>query len=388
MKKKILFLHASADLYGSDYVLLNLIKSLDKEKFSPFVLIPYKGKLCSEFEANRIDYQICELPVLRRNVFSFIGIINFIILNIKAFFLLSRMIKKEGFEIIHTNTSAIWIGGITARVFKKKHIWQVMELVEKPKIVSYMMRKIVGLFSTKVYTISEAVKTFYIKKNINRKEKFEVLYHGVDLKIYDPFNNQGKEIRKKMNISEETILIGMAGRINSWKGHDVFVKSIPLVLSQKNSKDSVYFVLLGDSFKGQEQYESELTDLIATLGIGSSLKVLGFQNDLQDWIAAMDIFILPSKLPEPNATVTIAAMAMKKPVIATKIGGTVETVIDNETGLLIPPNDEVELANKITYLMIDKEKINVLGENGYQRVIKSFSLQNYCNVITKEYLKS
>ena len=387
-KKKILYLHASADLYGSDYVLLSLVKDLNKDYFYPLIILPYQGKLCNELDKYDIDYRILDIPVLRRKIFTIKGIIGFIYSNIKFFVSISNIIKNKKIDIIHTNTSAIWMGGFAAWFYRKKHIWQVMELVEEPKVVSHLIRKIVGIFSTKVFTISLAVKIFFVKKNKKREGKFEVLYHGVDLDVYNPQENNGKKIRERLNLAPNCILIGMAGRINSWKGHDIFAKSIPLVIKNINPKEKIHFVMLGDSFNGQEHFEGELQELIASLKIGKELTFLGFQDNFQDWVAATDIYVLPSKLPEPNATVTIAAMTMKKPLIATSIGGTIETVIDEQTGLLIPPNDESALAEKLIYLINNKHKIKEYGENGHQRALELFSIKNYCKIITDEYLKN
>lgn len=386
--KKILYLHASADLYGSDYVLLNLIRGLDKSKFQTLVLLPYRGKLCDEFDKNNIEYLVCDIPVVRRSMFSPLGLMKFSVQNLKFYKLISTIIKREKIDIIHTNTSAVWMGGFAASMHKKKHVWQVMELVEKPKVVSKAIRKIVGKFSSKVFTISSAVRDFFLLVNKGMEDKFEVLYHGVDLDVYNPEKNNANGIREKLGISADTVIVGMAGRINGWKGHDVFVKSIPLVMTKKEPNTIVKFLMLGDTFTGQEHFEHELKELISSLSISEELVYLGFQNDFQDWLAAMDVFVLPSTLPEPNATVTIAAMAMKKPLIATSIGGTVETVIDDVTGCLIPPNDEQSLADKILYLLANKPKINELGNNGYNRAKQYFSMENYGKVISNEYLKN
>ncbi len=386
-KKKILYFHASADLYGSDYVLLCLIKGLDKTKFDPIVILPYKGRLCEEFDKHSINYRIYDIPVLRRSVLTFRGIIVYILLNISFFFAISRLIRKEKIDILHTNTSAIWMGGFISWIFRKKHIWQVMELVEEPKIVSYLICKIVGIFSTKVFTISVAVNDFFVKRNKRRIDKFEVLYHGVDLNVYNLNSNNGQKVRADLNITPDTILVGMAGRINSWKGHDIFIRSIPLVTNNLISGQRIHFFMLGDCFKGQEHFEIELKELITSLNVADNLTFLGFQDNFQDWVAASDIFVLPSKLPEPNATITIAAMTMKKPLIATQIGGTVEAVINEETGILIPPNDENALAEKIIYLVKNKNKIAEYGRKGELRARNIFSIQNYCDRIVSEYLK-
>ena len=382
--KKILYLHASAELYGSDYTLLNLLKALDRKKFYPEVILPFKGPLCGLLDEAGIDYFIHDLAVLRRNCFTVPGLALFGLRFLVSFIFLVFFIHRHGIEIVHTNTSAVWVGGIAAKLLRRKHIWQVMELVEKPRIVFYAMSRITGIFSDRVFTISDAVRKHFLVFNKGMEDKFETLYHGVDLKEYDWRNNNREKIRNQIGIDKNTFVVGMAGRINQWKGQDVFVDCIPEVLGMTDK--NIHFLILGGCFKGQEHYEKELVNRINRLSVQSHVTVPGFQKNFADWLSAMDVFVLPSKLPEPNATVTLAAMAMKLPVIGTNIGGTRETVLDNETGFLIEPSKPFVLAEKILSLIIMDRKLRVMmGEQGYLRVKKKFSLANYCQTVIRAY---
>ena len=102
---------------------------------------------------------------------------------------------------------------------------------------------------------------------------------------------------------------------------------------------------------------------------------------------AADIFVLPSKRPEPNATVLIAAMTMGLPCIGTNIGGTVETIDQGKTGLLVPPDNPEALAEAIACLASDTSLRDSMGRQGRIRSRELFSIDNYCRTVTAAYDK-
>jgi len=383
--KNILYLHASAELYGSDYVLLTLLKNLDREQFCPWVILPFDGPLGEELSKLSIKLTIYDIPVLRRQLLSPRGLVNYSVQFIKSIFFLSQIIRHNNIDIVHTNTSAVLVGGVVARFLGRKHIWQVMELIEKPYPVSFLISWMVGKFSDQVFTISEAVRKHFLKHNQKRKGKFQTLYHGVDLNEYQYCRQARNHIRQKIGIDEETFVIGMAGRINQWKGQDIFIAAVPEILKNTSNK-KIHFLILGSCFKGQEHFLTELKKTINQLAIRDHVTLVGFQKNFSDWLSAMDIFVLPSKLPEPNATVTLAAMAVKLPVIGTDTGGTGETIINGQTGFLIEPGNPTMLAKTIIKAInMDRWELQRMGEHGYRRVTEHFSIQHYCETIVHAY---
>jgi glycosyltransferase involved in cell wall biosynthesis len=384
--KKILFLHASAEMYGSDRVLLNLILSLDREKYSPFVIIPFNGPLEEEFKKHAIAYRILKLPVLRRDLFSPLGILQYIWRFILCSFQMTSIIFTEKITIIHTNTSAVLIGGFLSVLLGKKHVWQVMEIIEKPYLLRYVLTKIVGIFSTKVFCISDAVRDHFLALTpTKRRSKYETLYHGVDLSEYQFSKNSRDQIRNKLGLDEDTVVTGFIGRLNAWKGQDVFFDAAKKCLSLPG-RQKTHFIIIGSCFQGQEKYRISLEhQLSENTQLRSKISLFGFQNNIHEWLSALDIFVLPSKLPEPNATILLAAMAESLPVIGTNIGGTVETILDTQTGLLIPPENTDALCEKILYLASNKDIRMKMGINGLERVKNIFSLELYNKTIQSAY---
>ena len=384
--KAILFTNVGADLYGADYVLLSLVRSLDAHEYRSVVVLPYDGPLVAELERAGAHVRVRELPVLRRRVFRVFGLLKFGIQFIEALFYLLSLARKEKIDIIHTNTASIWPSSVAAWILRKPHVWQVMEIVEKPKVVAWAMGKVTGIFSTKVFCISNAVRDHFLKFNPGRGAKFETLYHGVDLVEYDPSRYDGSAMREKLGVPQAARVVLYAGRFSAWKGQDVFAKAIQIL--HKSGDDvglDLHFVILGSCFPGQESFEHELDAYLDTIGADGRIHRAGFQRNLPQWMAACDIFVLPSKRPEPNATALIGAMAMGLACVGTNKGGTVETILSEETGLLIPPDDPLALAAALRRIASDPRRMAEMGREGKKRAASVFSLSNYCRRVREAY---
>ena len=120
---KILFFNSGAELYGADYVLLQLVRHLDRSRFEPMVILPYDGPLAQELRALQVTCLLREIPVLRRASLSFFGIWRFAGQTLAALFFVLRLCRREEVGIIHTNTAAIWIGGLAAALPRRRHFW-------------------------------------------------------------------------------------------------------------------------------------------------------------------------------------------------------------------------------------------------------------------------
>jgi glycosyltransferase involved in cell wall biosynthesis len=384
MLKTILFINVGADMYGADYVLLCLVRSLDPAEFRSIILVPYAGPLVEELEQSGARVIVREFPVLRRSVFTPLGILRFAFQMAAGLLFTFRLARKEKVDIFHTNTASLWPPGIIARLLRRPHFWQVMELVEKPRLVSLVMSKLVGAFSTRVFCISDAVRRHFLSDNPGREAIFQTLYHGVDTSQYDPEKANGTLVRSSLGIPTESVVVLYAGRFSAWKGQEIFARAIPGILKQ--AECDIRFLMIGSCFHGQEHFADDLRDLLVSLKLEPGrVFVEGFQNNLPDWMAASDIFVLPSKRPEPNATVLIGAMSMGLPCIGTNIGGTAETIQDGATGILISPSDVAALQAAVLRLAKGSPLRRQMGAAGRARAMKVFSVENYCETIKRAY---
>ncbi len=385
-KTTVLFCNVGADLYGADYVLLCLVRSLDATRFRSIVIVPYDGPLVAELKAAGADVIVRAFPVLRRSVFSPLGVLRFAWQMTASLVFLLRLARKEDVAIFHTNTASIWSPGVAARLLRKPHIWQIMELVESPLVVRVAMSQMTGIFSNRVFCISNAVRRHFLKHNRGREDKFRTLYHGVDLREYDPENADGSSVRQQLGIPKDDLVVLYAGRFSPWKGQDVLAEAARILCGNGTAaKRRLHFIFIGSCFSGYERCLADLAEQLQSLPDPSRAYLTGFQRNLPSWMAASDIFVLPSRRPEPNATVLIAAMSMRLPCIGTNIGGTVETIVDGETGLLVPPDDPERLAAAISALATDDHKRHAMSAAGRARALSTFSMDKYCKTIASSY---
>ena len=378
VKINILFLHAGAELYGSDILLLNLVKSLDKDKFNPLVILPTDGPLAQELERVPCRVRTFELGVLRRKYYNPLGFISRAYYIFTAVIKLLFIINREKIDIVYSNTSAILAGALAARVCKKPHLWCVCEIIIEPKIVWKALSFIISRYSTQVIAVSTAVKNHLCQGYKNNESIVKVIPHGIDISKFSSANDE--KIRKEFKISDHSLLIGMIGRVNPWKGQGYFLEVAKEIL--KDYKDAK-FMLVGDAFEGQEYLMDQLIEKVKELEIEESVIFCKYREDEPDILAAYDIFVLPSILPDPSPHVVLDAMAASKPIVANAHGGVTEMVEDGDTGLLVPPNNPAAMSEAILKLIKDKRLRSSMGKRGRKRLEEKFSQQRFVREIEK-----
>lgn len=378
----ILVLHAGAELYGADKVLLDLLSNIDKKKFNPFVILPCYGPLVEELKKNNIKVQVVEYPILRRKYFNIKGIVKYFYDYIKYSKVLMKFAKENNIDLIHTNTAAV-LQGVILKVFLKiPQIWHIHEIIVKPKLLNKILSFIIAKFSNDVITVSNAVSkhlndTGFFKKNIN------VIYNGVDNNKFNRLNDT-EYLRKEFNIPNNSKVVGMIGRVNSWKGQEDFIKAMDIVMD--NNSD-IYSLLVGGVFEGEEWRINNLKLEIDKLRNKDRVIFSDYRNDTKNIHNLFDLFVLPSTNPDPLPTVVLESMATGKPIVGYKHGGICEMVVEGYNGYLAEVKNINDLANNIEKIINDKNKIKEFGENSEKRQKEEFSLNSYVQKFQLMYSK-
>jgi glycosyltransferase involved in cell wall biosynthesis len=200
------------------------------------------------------------------------------------------------------------------------------------------------------------------------EELITVVPLGRDTRLFDPKSYDRSEARKKYGFAQRGPIVGTAGRLDPQKGQEEFLRSIPLVLKHQRR---ARFVIAGDETRGEEGYRKQLLELSERLGVSDHVRFLPFVENVPEFMAAIDLFVLPS-YSETYGLVLIEAMAMGKPVVATNAGGVPEIVDDGRTGLLIPPRDEGALADAIVRVLKDDSLRRDLSEQARRDALERF----------------
>lgn len=360
--KNILFIHSSAEFYGSDKSLYNLVKGLSKEDGKITVMLPCNGILVDKIKSidEKIDVIVYDFAVLRRKNLNIKGIFKYFIDFVKSILKISKVIKENDIEIVYTNTSVILPGAITAKILGKKSVWHVREVLKDESKIVKILKKVIKSFSNIIITNSIATKNSLGYSNYSN---VKVVYNAVnEIKISDKKNT-------------DVIRVGMAGRINRWKGQKLFVDLAEHML--KNEKTNLEFLIAGDAYKGEEYLEEELKKYIENKSIDNNVKMLGRIDDISKFYELIDVFILPSIEPEPFGLVVIEAMSCGIPVIATNHGGPCEIINSGYDGYLADYNNCIEMAGILTELIHNDESRRKIGENAKITYKERFSVDKY-----------
>lgn len=373
--KTILYLHAGAEMYGADKILLELVSGLDKSKFRPIVILPTDGILREKLEEANISVYVISYPILRRKYFNPKGIIDYVSnYRSKSDDIVSFLHKNNiQVDLIHVNTLAVLEG---IRLKKKLNVplyWHIHEIITHPKMINNFLCWCVNRYANKAIVVSGPVKQHLINSGVNIK-KIEVIHNGIDSSIFSP-TVESDYLYKEWNIPKNAIKVGMIGRINNWKGQEDFLDALAPLL---NKFDNLYLFIVGSAFEGQEWRVDNLKEKKNALPHSNRIIFSEFRKDNYAVEHFFDILILPSTSPDPLPTVVLETMGCGRAVIGYAHGGITEMVKDKYNGSLVYPLDKKALRKAVEDCIINKKYVE-WGKNSRQRLLQNFSLASFIN---------
>ena len=367
-ERKVLVIYGSSDLYGASKNLIRSLEGFKRMGWKSISVLPHDGPLMELMKKSGFEVILMEHGVLRRQNLTPTGLLTLFGQIFSSFFKLSALIKKEKINLIYTNSNANSIGGLLKLSKGIPHIWHIHEIIERPKWFKLLLETYIKLTEDRVICVSKAVINNF---SGIKPEKLKLLYNGIDTQ---PYAKANYNLKSEIGIPENRLLIGMVARVNLWKGQFYFLEIAALL---KKKFPNLHFVMAGDAFPGYEYLYDAIHSLTQKLGLEDSVTNLGFRPDIPEILSGMDIFVLPSILPDPLPTTVLEGMAAGKPVIATRQGGATEMVIAGETGFLIPWDNPEEAVLVFEKLIESAELREKLGKAGQQRVNDYFNEEKY-----------
>lgn len=381
MKTNILYVNHVSDIGGAEVSLLLLLKNLNRALYQPVVVCPLKGSLARELGKISVTFEEIDFHQVKRtlNPVSLLIAIFFFFRHMTRIF---QIVHSQNIKLVHANSlkSAI-ISGLSARLANVPLVWHVRDFLPVGFFRQLLIR-LAYLLAAKVIVNSKAVRGIFRFVQKDSNEKVKIIYNCIDPDLYNP-NVDGNGLRRELNIGMNIALIGFIGRLHPEKGIEYLIRAVSKVVK---IVPEVRFLIVGDAALGKEEYQKRMRDLSVELGLADTILFLGYRKEVAKIIAALDILVLPS-LREPFGLVSLEAMAMKKPVVATHTGGSPEVIIDGNTGLLVPPRNSGALFSAIIKLLKDKELAKRMGAAGRERVMSSFSPEFTLSHIQETYNK-
>ncbi len=364
----VLFVDSVSDIGGAEISMILFLKYLNRDLFNPIVIIPDKGPLYNKIEELGIEVITMNLTKIT---------MPFPLGYIKTVWNLTRFIKEREIALIACHMENCNQYSLPASKINR------IPIVVHTRNLIFDFRSFWRTFlhfPDVLIANSKATADSYIPF-IRKHQKVKVVYNGIDLEEYSPSTNCN-QIRKKYVINNEKFLIGVIARISRPKRQDVFIKAMAEVV--KICPDIFAFIVGETKIDQSENYLEELHQMVKKFGLTDKVIFTGFVSEMKELYASLDLLVLPSQA-EPFGRVLIEAMAMEKPVVATRAGGAAEIVENGVTGLLVPPDDIDSLAQAIIRMLENKEDRIRMGKAGRKRVENMFSIEKNIEETQKIY---
>ncbi|HOX27705.1 MAG TPA: glycosyltransferase family 4 protein, partial [bacterium] len=376
---KVLHIITRLDRGGSAMVMDDIVTGIDKNKFETHLLCgSFNG--FSDKEADALKNSCASFriePSLKRDPgFS----------DVKALFKLYGIIRKGGFDIVHTHTSkAGFIGRIAARAARVPvvihsthgHVFYGYFGSLKTKLF-ILLEKIGAHFCDAVLCLTELEIRDHLKLGIGRRRLFEVVHSGVDIKKFASPASPPSEVRAGLGIKPDATVIGTVARLDPVKGVKHLIDAFGIISSSRN--DTI-LMIVGD---GEER--DALEALAADKGLSHRVLFLGFREDVPDLLHSMDIYVQPS-LNEGYGKSIVEAMSAGLPIVASDVGGIPFLISNGTNGLLVPAGNSSALSDALEKIIFSEDMRKNISRNARESVSDIFSVENMIKKIEETYTR-
>jgi glycosyltransferase involved in cell wall biosynthesis len=348
---RVMFIITSMHVGGAETLLLNLLRRIDRSRFSP--------ELCCLKELGELGQQLQrEIPVhdkLLRNKF-----------DIRVLWRLTKLLRKRQIDAVITvgaGDKMFW-GRLAARRAGMPVVISALHSTGWPDCITWLNRRLNPLTDAFVAVADRHAK-YLVEHEHLPSDRVVVISNGVDT---DQFRRTHPiaDLRQQLGIPHSAPLVGIVAVLRPEKNHEMFLRVAARV---RRDVVEAQFLIIGDGPR-----RSELELLAMQLGLSDCVHFLGKRTDVAELLGLLDVFLLTSHM-EANPVSILEALASGKPVVSTAVGSIPQTVIDGVTGYLVEPNDELTMARRVSELLLDPAKSQHLGAAGRRLVIENWSLE-------------
>jgi glycosyltransferase involved in cell wall biosynthesis len=353
-RTKILYIITSTNVGGTERSLHELIRRIDRNEYSVYVCSLKKPGVFAKRISDEADgFYSLGLP----EAGGVRAVLNFV----PALIRLTGLIRRLRPQIIHSFLfRANILGRIAGRTERVPVIISSIRAIESDKRYKHLIDRFTSRLVHKYMAVSEAARKFTIKHVKISPDRIVTAYNGIDCDrtvLKEAYN---------FKISKSFKNIALIGRFDKEKGHSILIKALKTVLPQEPDI-RVYFF-------GEGPDEGRIKRMTEKENLSEHIIFMGVAEDITVCISQMDIIVLPS-LSEGLPNVLLEAMAEARPVVASRVGGVDEVVVDGETGILFEPGDVQSLAEAILKLIRNRQLAEDMGRAGRVRVLEKFSIK-------------
>lgn len=364
--KKVVHLVEDMGVGGLERNIALITENLDRSRFDVSVwCLTEGGYIADELMKKGIDVRILKLPGYH---------------NPANILRLAKLLRANKVEILHTHAYfANTMGRLAAILANTRkrfaHIqnshWTSVEMKKR----HYLIDRFLSLFCDRVIACSETARKYQIEVEKIHPDKVVTIYNCTDVKAYGPKFCTG--IRHEFGFTDNNILLTSVGRLTKVKGHRYLIQAVPEIVKEF---PEARFLIVGHGVE-RENLQSQVREL----SLEDHIFFLGVRHDIPNILSSTDIFVHPTLTREGLPLAITEAMASEKPVVATDVGGVSEAIIDEVTGVLVPPGSRGRLVEGIFYLLQDSKRRREIAGRGRKLCLEKFSLETMISKVDALY---
>ena len=357
---RVLHIHGGAIHGGASEHIMTLARGMREFPVEIMLAVLKDGTVSDK--AREIDLPV--FPVKRK----FRG-------DLSVVFRMASLIREMRIDIVHTHTVNSNFYGRLASLLAREPIIVTTVHTDLPKVIGDdypfgpTRKMVLGLngfmnrYASRLITVSETMRQTMLDWGI-REERISVVYNGLDANVVRKENFSAEDGRRAVGLPDrDEMVIGTAGRLVPCKNFDMLIRAARLIIERGHAAK---FVIMGDG-----PQRERLEKLARSQGVGEAVIFTGWRGDFTRVLSSFDICAITSKT-ETTSLVALQAMALSKPVVATRAGSLPEIITDGKTGVLVPLDDEIALADAIDTLIEDTQARENLGREARKRIESTF----------------
>lgn len=365
---RILHLAGSAEWAGGEVYLLQLAHRLNRNRFSLEIVCPYDGPFVQRLHQEGVAVSVVDLTRLA---------------SPSAIFRLRDLLVRKEAKIVQSHGArSNFYGRVAGRLAGVPAIISTVHnsLYDYPvgrgrKALYLLMDRLTAPLAHRIVCVADSLAQDLIRRSRLDARQLQVIHNGIDLDRFNPRDVDGLRVRQQLGLPPGP-LIGMIGRMTPQKGHIYFLQAFARV---RDRFPEARALIVGDG-----PLREELEGMARELKIEEGCIFTGVRSDIPELLSTLDVFVL-SSVSEGLPYAVLEAMAMARPVVATRVSGLPEIIEDGVTGLLVPPRNPQALGAAVIGLLQDRDRAQKMGAAGRRTVEEKFGLDRMVQEIERLY---
>ncbi len=361
---------------GAELRLLQMVLLVQKtSRFSPHVVLPTNDGTIAAYRDAGIPVHVLPLKRLRLK-WSPVYWLSYSWSLPRTTIGLMALIDRWKIALVHTNEIIDLHGLLAGRLMRKAVVAHVRVVLERPRVLAFLLKKFVCRMASHVVGVSNAVRESLLPRE-GSCQKISVLYDPAPVLsgCVPREEERVQRFRDAHDLSSDDFVIGMIGKFVRQKGHESFLGVADRL--KRRGFNSFRFVIVGGQVEGHEKYYKNMCNLITALDLETQMRLAGYQQDIAAALDGMDVFVHLPEEGEAMGAAVMEAMVMEKPVVTFACGAVPEFVRNEETGYLIETGNLDAVAEKIIILYRDSSRRREVGTRARAYILQNFSPERY-----------